>query len=241
MFSLNQTTSTIILLISGIIGVLLFVMFLVKKNHGQYTGLTAKIHGFLNFRIILAESMFKILYVISATYVTVSAIVSLFSPVFYASVGDILLNFLYQIVVYNVVLRLVYELLIFGFVICKNTTEINMKLNGSSTDIEFNPIKSPAPKPAAAAYNPYGGAAPSPYAAPTAAPSPYAAPAAAPSPYAAPASAPSPYAAPAAAPSPYAAPAAAPKAPTREASFCRNCGKRVEAIETKCSNCGTVV
>ena len=113
-------TWMIISLVLAIVGgIVAYIMFISKKNNGEYTGFVAWLHEFLNFKKHFIELILKVTYAIFAIYITLSS----FS---YISVS-IAYFFLY-LVFGNVILRLVYELVMFMITIVNNTTEINKKL-----------------------------------------------------------------------------------------------------------------
>jgi hypothetical protein len=172
----GSTALLISLLLAIVAGIAIFVIFLPRHRDGQFTGIVAWIRDFLNFKTLLAELVLRLLYVISACYITFSAFATLFTS--RGSVGTSLLTFLITIIIGNVVARIAYELLLVVLLISKNTTEINEKLGGAAPSA-----------PPAAAPSPYS----APYTPPTPAPAPEYAPPAEPvePPAAAPSAAPS--------------------------------------------------
>lgn len=112
------TIVSVILAIIG--GIVLYFTFLSKKNEGKFTGFLGWLYDFLTFKKMMIENVLKILYIIVALFVTLSSS-GLISISFLA--------FLLTLVIGNVLTRVIYELLLVKLVICKNTTEINKKLN----------------------------------------------------------------------------------------------------------------
>ena len=104
------TIVSVILAIIG--GIVLYFTFLSKKNEGKFTGFLGWLYDFLTFKKMMIENVLKILYIIVALFVTLS------------SFGLISISFLAFLLT-----RVIYELLLVKLVICKNTTEINKKLN----------------------------------------------------------------------------------------------------------------
>lgn len=114
--------SLVLAIVGGIVG---YIMFVSKKNKGEYTGFVAWLHDFLNFKKYLIELILKVTYAIFAIYITLSS----FSFIS-VSIG----YFFLYLVFGNVLLRLFYELIMFMITIVNNTTEINKKLGGKKEE-----------------------------------------------------------------------------------------------------------
>ena len=112
------TIVSVILAIIG--GIVLYFTFLSKKNEGKFTGFLGWLYDFLTFKKMMIENVLKILYIIVALFVTLSS---------FGLISISFLAFLLTLVICNVLTRVIYELLLVKLVICKNTTEINKKLN----------------------------------------------------------------------------------------------------------------
>lgn len=112
------TIVSVILAIIG--GIVLYFTFLSKKNEGKFTGFLGWLYDFLTFKKMMIENVLKILYIIVALFVTLSS---------FGLISISFLAFLLTLVIGNVLTRVIYELLLVKLVICKNTTEINQKLN----------------------------------------------------------------------------------------------------------------
>ena len=112
------TIVSVILAIIG--GIVLYFTFLSKKNEGKFTGFLGWLYDFLTFKKMMIENVLKILYLIVALFVTLSS---------FGLISISFLAFLLTLVIGNVLTRVIYELLLVKLVICKNTTEINKKLN----------------------------------------------------------------------------------------------------------------
>ena len=112
------TIVSVILAIIG--GIVLYFTFLSKKNEGKFTGFLGWLYDFLTFKKMMIENVLKILYIIVALFVTLSS---------FGLISISFLAFLLTLVIGNVLTRVKYELLLVKLVICKNTTEINKKLN----------------------------------------------------------------------------------------------------------------
>lgn len=112
------TIVSVILAIIG--GIVLYFTFLSKKNEGKFTGFLGWLYDFPTFKKMMIENVLKILYIIVALFVTLSS---------FGLISISFLAFLLTLVIGNVLTRVIYELLLVKLVICKNTTEINKKLN----------------------------------------------------------------------------------------------------------------
>ena len=109
---------TIISVIVAILGgITLYFVFL--KSNKKFTGFTAKLKDFLNFKTLLLEDILKISYLILAIFITLYS---------FGLIGTSVIAFLLTLVVGNLVLRISYELSILLIKICQNTNEINTKL-----------------------------------------------------------------------------------------------------------------
>lgn len=104
---------SIILAVVG--GILIYFLFLNKKNEGKFTGFLGWLYDFLSFKKMFLEALLKITYLIVAIYIT------LFS---FVLIGDSFLGFLLTLVLGNVIARVVYEFSLVLLVICRNTTDI---------------------------------------------------------------------------------------------------------------------
>ena len=109
---------SIVLAIVG--GIDVYFTFLKKENEGKYTGFLGWMYEFLTFKKLTIESVLKILYLICALFVTLSSF-SIISTSFIA--------FLLYLVIGNLAIRIAYELILVRLIICRNTTEINKKLD----------------------------------------------------------------------------------------------------------------
>ena len=101
-------------------GIVLYFTFLKKDNEGKYTGFLGWMYDFLTFKKLTIESVLKILYLICALFITLSS---------FAMISVSFLTFLVYFVVGNLVARIAYELILVRLIICRNTTEINKKLD----------------------------------------------------------------------------------------------------------------
>jgi hypothetical protein len=138
---LQDFLSRIIIVILGLIlGLVVFFVFMPKKNEGKYTGFLGWLYDFLNFKILLSQGLLKALYAISAATLILS---SLYKLLFTegGSIGAKLLAFVLTFVLGNIILRIVYEFMLFIILICKNTSDINSNLEKFNSKFEENSRK----------------------------------------------------------------------------------------------------
>ena len=105
---------------SGIWTIVSVILAIIGGIVLYFTGFLGWLYDFLTFKKMMIENVLKILYIIVALFVTLSS---------FGLMSISFLAFLLTLVIGNVLTRVIYELLLVKLVICKNTTEINKKLN----------------------------------------------------------------------------------------------------------------
>lgn len=123
--TMNSVASSAIWIIVSLVlaivgGIVLYFTFLKKDNEGKYTGFLGWMYDFLTFKKLTIENVLKILYLICAIFVTLSSL---------ATISTSFIAFLLYLVVGNLIVRIAYELILVRLIICRNTTEINKKLD----------------------------------------------------------------------------------------------------------------
>ena len=114
--AVGSTVWIILSLILAIVGgILIYFLFLNKKNEGKFTGFFGWLYDFLSFKKMFLEALLKVTYLIVAIYITLYSFVL---------IGESFLAFLLTLVLGNVVTRVVYEFSLILLVICRNTTDI---------------------------------------------------------------------------------------------------------------------
>ena len=114
--AVGSTVWVILSLILAVVGgILVYFLFLSKKNEGKFTGFLGWLYDFLSFKKMFLEALLKVTYLIIAIYITLYSFVL---------IGDSFLGFLLTLVLGNVIARVVYEFSLILLVICRNTTEI---------------------------------------------------------------------------------------------------------------------
>ncbi len=111
---------TIISAVVAIVGgFVLYFMFLKKSNDQKFKGFKGWMYDFLTFKKIFLEDFLKIVYLISAIFITLYS---------FALIGQSPLSFLMTLVVGNIGLRITFELILITLLICRNTTNISNKI-----------------------------------------------------------------------------------------------------------------
>lgn len=110
----------IALILAVVGGILVYVMFLNKKNESKLKGFKKRLYDFLKFDTLTVEVILKITYLISAIFITLASFSYLGSDAWYM--------FFVQIVFGNIVLRLCYELILIMVLLWRNTEDIKKSL-----------------------------------------------------------------------------------------------------------------
>lgn len=99
-------------------GILVYVLFLNKKNEKKFSGFVKWLYDFLSFKTLTIEMLLKVLYLISAIFITLIS---------FAFIGSSAVAFFGMLIVGNLALRLVYEGSLLVILIYKNVKELNEK------------------------------------------------------------------------------------------------------------------
>ncbi len=121
--------SAIVALIGGVVVYLLFVS---KKNNGEYTGFVAWLHDFLNFKKFFIEVVLKSLYVISTIFITLSS---------FSFIGSSVAAFFLWLILGNIVNRVAYEFILMFLTLVNNTTDISKKISNTKKEPEKAMVK----------------------------------------------------------------------------------------------------
>ena len=121
----------VICFIVAVVGaIVVYFMFLSKKNEKSFTGFLGWLYDFLDFKKLFLEGVLKVLYIATAAFLTLYSLVLLFS----GQPG----SFLMMLVLGNVVARVMYEIIMLTLIICRNTSDISKKMGANtSTNIIF--------------------------------------------------------------------------------------------------------
>ena len=101
-------------------GIVLYFTFLAKKNETKFTGFLGWMYDFLTFKKMVIENILKMLYLILALFITLSS---------FGMITVSFISFLAYLLLGNLIVRILYELCLVVLVICRNTTDINKKLD----------------------------------------------------------------------------------------------------------------
>ena len=119
------------LIISAILaivgGITAYVMFVSQKKEKKISGFVDWLHDFLNFKNFFIEIILKVLYLITAIYITLGS---------FSFIRTSVASFFLMLIIGNIIARVSYEMLLMLITIVKNTTEINEKLNYIKKDEE---------------------------------------------------------------------------------------------------------
>ena len=116
---------SVVLAIIG--GICLYFTVFSKANENKFTGFMKWLYDFVTFKKMMLESLFRVLYIIVAIYVTLSSF-ALISTSFVAFLGMLVLG--------NLVARITFEFSLVLLTICKNTTEINSKMKSDVKEVK---------------------------------------------------------------------------------------------------------
>lgn len=99
-------------------GILVYVLFLNKKNEKKFNGFVKWLYDFLSFKTLTIEMLLKVCYLITAIYLTLIS---------FAFIGTSALLFFGILLLGNLFARIIYEGSLLVILIYKNTKEINEK------------------------------------------------------------------------------------------------------------------
>ena len=109
----------IVSLILAIIGgILVYFLFLTKKNEGKFTGFANWLYEFLSFKKMCLEVILKIVYLILTIYITLASFAFISYPAYFF--GMLLLG--------NLFLRIMFEFSLLILMIFSQVKEINEKM-----------------------------------------------------------------------------------------------------------------
>lgn len=111
----NAVWLIVSLIIAVVGGILIYFLFLSRKNEGKFTGFVAWLYDVLSFKKMFLETLLKITYLVLAIYITLSS---------FAMIGSNFIGFLLTLLVGNLVVRIIYEFSLILLIICRNTTDI---------------------------------------------------------------------------------------------------------------------
>lgn len=117
------TIIALILAIGG--GIALYFTFLNKKNEGKFKGFLGWLYDTLSFKNMVVEVLLKITYLVAAIFTTLYSF-GLIAVNIIAAFGMLIFG--------NLFLRIGYEFMLMRVITCRNTSDINSKLNKVVSD-----------------------------------------------------------------------------------------------------------
>ena len=100
-------------------GICLYFTVFSKANENKFTGFMKWLYDFVTFKKMMLESLLRILYIITAIFITLAS---------FALISTSFVGFLAMLVLGNIGARITFEFSLVLLTICKNTTEINSKM-----------------------------------------------------------------------------------------------------------------
>ena len=118
--SSSSTSGSLIAFIVAIAAsIVIYFVFMDKKEESKYTGFVKNLYDFLHFKINFIEAFLKIAYITTTLYVTIIS--------FSLIKVDVALFFM-TLILGNIIIRILYEAAFLLYNIYLNTKEINNKL-----------------------------------------------------------------------------------------------------------------
>ena len=119
-YSSYSTSGSLIAFIVAIAAsIVIYFVFMDKKEENKYTGFVKNLYDFLHFKINFIEAFLKIAYITTTLYVTITS--------FSLIKVDVALFFM-TLILGNIIIRILYEAAFLLYNIYLNTKEINNKL-----------------------------------------------------------------------------------------------------------------
>lgn len=110
---------TILAVVFAIIGgILVYILFLNPKKEIKLNKFLTWLKDFLNFKVMMIESILKVLYLISTLLVILLS---------FNLIGTSFISFLLALILGPIIVRLTYEGILMFIMIWKNTNDINKK------------------------------------------------------------------------------------------------------------------
>ena len=118
--SSSSTSGSLIAFIVAIAAsIVIYFVFMDKKEESKYTGFVKNLYDFLHFKINFIEAFLKIAYITTTLYVTITS--------FSLIKVDVALFFM-TLILGNIIIRILYEAAFLLYNIYLNNKEINNKL-----------------------------------------------------------------------------------------------------------------
>ena len=119
--TVDSTWLTISIIIAIIGGIAAYILFISKKNDNN-NRFVKWLHDFLNFKTFFLEVALKVLYTVTAIYITLGS---------FSFIRISVAAFFLVLILGNIIARIAYEMVLMLVTLVNNTTEINEKLGNS--------------------------------------------------------------------------------------------------------------
>lgn len=120
----SVSNSTTWLIIAGVIavvgGLVAYFMFVAKPKDDSYDTFLNKLHDYLNFKKFFVEDLLKVLYTITAIFITLGS---------FSLIGTNVAGFFGVLIFGNLGARIAFELILMLITLVSNTSKINDKLD----------------------------------------------------------------------------------------------------------------
>ena len=117
--SFSTSGSLIAFIVAIAASIVIYFVFMDKKEENKYTGFVKNLYDFLHFKTNFIEAFLKIAYITTTLYVTITS--------FSLIKVDVALFFM-TLILGNIIIRILYEAAFLLYNIYLNTKEINNKL-----------------------------------------------------------------------------------------------------------------
>lgn len=119
-YSIDSTWLVVSAVLALIGGIVFYIVFVSTKNDDQYNGFMSWLHKFLNFKKLFINIVLKVLYMVTAIFITLSS---------FSFMRVSVASFFLWLILGNIIARISYEFILMLLTLVTNTTEINDKLN----------------------------------------------------------------------------------------------------------------
>ena len=116
--TVDSTWLTISFVIAILGGIAAYILFISKKNDNN-NQFVRWLHDFLNFKTFFLDIALKVLYAITAIYITLGS---------FSFIRISVATFFLVLILGNIIARIAYEMLLLIVTLVNNTTEINEKM-----------------------------------------------------------------------------------------------------------------
>lgn len=108
------------LIIGFLVAIIVYFTFMKRSNAGKLTGFADWLYQFLHFKVLFIEALSKIAYIALSIYFVLFG----FYLLFQGSGAGLLVA-----IIGPIIIRVLYEFALIQIIICKNTSDINNRLN----------------------------------------------------------------------------------------------------------------